>query len=88
MKIKTNLALLCTAVCAVMLAFSQNAGALTVPMPPSINLTIGDEHEIGFVEFGIPSGDQDRLNYVNHLITMGLSTQDDFSRTAFHPLRQ
>ena len=35
MKIKTNLALLCTAVCAVMLAFSQNAGALTVPCPTS-----------------------------------------------------
>jgi hypothetical protein len=83
MKIKTNLALLCTAVCAVMLSFSQNAGALTIPMPPSINLTIGDEHELGFVEFGIPSGDQDRLNYVNHLITMGLNTQDDFSGQHF-----
>ena len=68
-----KLALLCTAVCATMLAFSNNAGALT----------IGDDHEIGFVEFGIPSGDQDRLNYVNHLITMGLNTQDDFSGQHF-----
>jgi hypothetical protein len=60
-----------------MLAFSQNASALRIPMPPTINLTIGDTHELGFVEFGIPSGDADRLNYVNHLIGMGLGTQDD-----------
>ena len=33
-----KLALLCTAVCATMLAFSNNAAALT----------IGDEHELGF----------------------------------------
>ena len=64
----TKLALLCTAVCAAMFAFSSNANALT----------IGDDHEIGFVEFGIPSGDQDRLNYVNHLIGMALGSQDDF----------
>ena len=63
----SKLALLCTAVCATMLAFSNNANALT----------IGDEHELGFVEFGIPSGDQDRLNYVNHLVGMALGTQDD-----------
>jgi hypothetical protein len=76
--IQTNkFALLFAAVCAVMLAFSQNASALPVPMPASINLTIGDEHELGFVEFGIPSGDQDRLNYVNHLIGMALGSQDD-----------
>ena len=56
-----------------MLAFSNNAAALT----------IGDDHELGFVEFGIPSGDQDRLDYVNHLITMGLNTQDDFSGQHF-----
>src|SRR6266542_2529241 len=63
-------ALLSAAVCAVMLAFSQNASALPIPMPATINLTIGDGHELGFVEFGIPSGDSDRLNYVNHLIGM------------------
>ena len=64
---KTKLAMLCTAFCAAMFAFSGNANALT----------IGDDHEIGFVEFGIPSGDQDRLNYVNHLIGMALGTEDD-----------
>src|SRR3982750_491310 len=71
MKMKLNptskLALLCTAVCATILAFSPNTKALT----------IGDEHELGFVEFGIPSGDSDRLNYVNHLIGMALGSEDD-----------
>jgi len=62
----SKLALLCTAVCATMLAFTPNTKALT----------IGDEHELGFVEFGIPSGDQDRTDYVNHLIGMALGTTD------------
>jgi hypothetical protein len=62
----TKLAMLCAAFCAALFAFNQNAHALT----------IGDEHELGFVDFGIPSGDQDRTNYVNHLIGMGLGTTD------------
>jgi hypothetical protein len=61
-----KLALLCTAVCATMLAFSNNASALT----------IGDDHELGFVEFGIPSSEQDRVNYTNHLIGMALGTTE------------
>jgi|SRR6516164_804762 hypothetical protein len=40
-------------------------------------LSIGDPHELGFVNFGIPSGDADRLNYVNHLIAMALGTTDN-----------
>lgn len=56
-----------------MFAFNYNANALT----------IGDEHELGFVEFGIPSGDSDRLNYVNHLIGMALGSQDDFAGQHF-----
>ena len=40
-------------------------------------LVIGDSHELGFVNYGIPSGDQDRENYVNHLIDMALGSQDD-----------
>jgi hypothetical protein len=63
---KSKVAMLCTAVCAAALAFSHNARALT----------IGDQHELGFVEFGIPSGDADRLVYVNHLIGMALGTTD------------
>src|SRR6059058_5771935 len=59
-------ALLCTVVLGAMLAFSNSAKALT----------IGDAHELGFVNFGIPSGDADRLTYVNHLIGMALGTSD------------
>jgi hypothetical protein len=59
---KTNLipkfALLCTAVCAAMFAFSPNAKALT----------IGDNQTLGYVFFGIPSGESDRLTYVNDLV--------------------
>ena len=46
-------------------------------------LDIEDAHELGFVNFGIPSGDQDRENYVNHLIDMALSSNDTFSGQAF-----
>jgi VPDSG-CTERM motif len=71
MKINTSLtnkiALLSAVFCAAMLAFNPNARALT----------IGDDHELGFVEFGIPSGDADRTAYVNHLIGMALGSQDD-----------
>lgn len=52
-----------------MLAFSTNASAVTV-------LAIGDTHELGFVQYGIPSGDSNRLAYVNHLIGMALGTTD------------
>ncbi len=45
---------------AAMFAFSQNARALS----------IGDTQTIGYVFYGIPSGDQDRTNYVNHLVYM------------------
>src|SRR4030095_9473163 len=69
-----KLALLCTVLAGALLAFSHNARALT----------IGDAHELGFVNFGIPSGDQDRLNYVNHLIGMALNTTDSaFGQTFF-----
>ena len=46
-------------------------------------LVIGDAHELGFVNFGIPSGDQDRENYVNHLIDMALGSSDSFSGQDF-----
>ena len=46
-------------------------------------LDIGDAHELGFVNFGIPSGDQDRENYVNHLIGMALGSSDTFSGQDF-----
>ena len=62
----TKLSLLCTALAGALLAFSPSANALT----------IGDNHELGFVQFGIPSGDSDRLTYVNHLIGMALGSTD------------
>ena len=61
-----KLAVLSAAFCAVMLAFSTNASALT----------IGDNQELGKVFFGIPSGDDARTNYVNHLIGMALGSTD------------
>src|SRR4029077_1842150 len=75
--LSNKLALVSAAVCALMLAFSHTASAIRHPLPPSISLAIGDAHELGFVNFGIPSGDADRLNYVNHLIGMAVGTQDD-----------
>jgi hypothetical protein len=57
-------------------ALHQNANATPHPMPPSVSLTIGDAHELGFVNFVIPSVNSDRLIYVNHLIGMALGSQD------------
>ena len=69
---KEKLAILSAAVCAVMLAFSQNASAYKVPMPPSINLTIGDNHELGQVHPPVPEGDADITQYVNFMIGLAL----------------
>ena len=80
----TKFALLLTAVAAALLTFTPSARALT----------IGDAHELGFVNFGIPSGDSDRLTYVNHLVGMALGTSDKRmdrpirSNNAFSPLPQ
>jgi len=90
-----NLAVLAAAFCTATFAFNHDASATPHALPPSISLTIGDAHELGFVKFGIPSGDADRQAYVNHLIGMALGTQDDalgqhFTRSnhAFSPLPQ
>ena len=60
MKNPIKLAILCTAVCAAMLAFTHNASAT--------DLTIGDTYTLGYVYYGIPSGDLDRQTYVNDLV--------------------
>jgi hypothetical protein len=60
MKNPIKLAILCTAVCAAMLAFTHNANATA--------LTIEDGYTIGEVFFGIPSGDVDRQTYVNDVV--------------------
>jgi hypothetical protein len=62
----TKLALLCTAIAGALLTFSSSARAVT----------IGEGHEFGFVNFGIHSGDGDRLTYVNHLAGMALRSDE------------
>ena len=64
----SKFAVLCTVLAGALLTFSPSARA--------VSLQIGDSHELGFVNYGIPAGDQDRLNYVNHLIGMGLGKSD------------
>jgi hypothetical protein len=88
-------ALVSAAVYALILAFSHNASATPSVFPPSINLTIGDQHELGLVQGNIPNGNGVRRNYVNHLIGMALGTHDqafgnDFFRSnnSFSPLPQ
>jgi hypothetical protein len=55
---------------ALMLAFSQNASAVPHPLPPIINLTIGDTHELGQIEAAVPHGMGDRLNYVKFILAL------------------
>ena len=63
---KNRIPLLFSAVCAVLLTFGVSAKALT----------FGDSRDLGEVHFGIPSGDQDRTDYVNHLIGMTPGNSD------------
>ena len=59
--------------CAAFVGLAPKAGAV-----PQIvtDLFIGDTHELGFVNFGIPSGDADRTTYTNHLVGMALGGHD------------
>jgi hypothetical protein len=57
-----KLAMLSAAFCAVTLAFSHNASALT----------IGDSQELGFVDPGLPAGDANRTLFVNTMIGLAL----------------
>src|SRR5215468_10268803 len=43
----------------------------------ALDLNFGDGLDLGQVLFGIPSGDQDRTDYVNHLIGLALGTTGD-----------
>jgi len=81
--------------CAVMLASASEAEAKRIAVPPSINLTIGDGHELGVVEGNVPPGEGVRRNFVNHLIAMALGANDqafgrNFSRSnnSFSPLSE
>ena len=37
-------------------------------------LVIHDDHDLGYIEYGIPSGDAERAAYVNYLIDMSLNS--------------
>jgi hypothetical protein len=69
-----KIALLAAAVCAATLAFSHNASALT----------FGDANDLGQVIAGIPSGDDARTGYVNHLIDMAPGDSDVALGQTFH----
>ena len=75
---KTNLspyrkiALLVAVTCAMVLASSHEAKANRFPIPPSVLLSIGDQHELGKVVHGIPEGDQFITQYVNAMIALPL----------------
>jgi hypothetical protein len=66
-----KLALLSAAFCALMLAFSHNASAVT-------NLTAGDVHALGGATLGapIPISDADKTDLINHLIGQARNTQE------------
>ena len=85
---KINKLILGIALRGALFAFTQKAGALT----------IGDSHELGFINYGIPTGDANQTAYVNYLKSMVVGTTEfgvvvtgfsqDFTRSAnvFSPL--
>ena len=79
-------ALLTAAFCTALFAFSHNASAVRHPLPPVVSLIFGHANDLGQVLFGIPSGDADRLAYVNHLIDMAPDTSNSFSGQTFSSL--
>ena len=58
--------------CAVILASVSDARANRIPLPPTINLAIGDQHELGQVIPPTPEGDADITQYVNFMIGLSL----------------
>jgi len=58
--------------CAVMLASGSEAKANRISVPPSINLMIGDGHELGRAIPPVPEGDADITQYVNFMIGLSL----------------
>ena len=55
-----------------MFSFGSNANANRIPVPPNINLSIGDQHELGQVQPATPQGDADITQYVNFMIGLSL----------------
>ena len=79
--IPTNkLALLCAAFCAAMLAFSHNANALPVPMPPSPTLGFfPDPHVVGTISPGAPADPADVASYINFMTALIPGTSGTFA---------
>ena len=62
--------------CALILASAKDAKAYPNPLPPSINLTVGIQHELGRVQPATPAGDADITQYVNFMIGLSPSGSD------------
>ena len=67
-----KLALLCTAVCAAMLAFSHNASA-------DASLTFTDTHVVGTISPGAPADPADVATYINFMIGLAPGGSGTFS---------
>lgn len=72
---KTNIvppkvALLFGAVCAVMLAFAQNASANRRPLPADVALTFDDSHVVGTVTPATPASPASVADYINFMISL------------------
>ena len=58
--------------CAVILASASDASASRHALPPVINLTIGDAHELGFVDRSLPTTITSATLFVNTMIGLAL----------------
>jgi hypothetical protein len=58
--------------CAIVLASAKEANANRISLPPSINLAVGDQHELGQASLAVPEGDADITQYVNFMIGLSL----------------
>jgi len=58
--------------CTIILAPAKDANANRIPLPPSINLAVGDQHELGQASPAVPEGDADITQYVNFMIGLSL----------------
>jgi hypothetical protein len=73
-----KVALLSAAVCAVMLAFAQNASATPHALPPDITLAFNDSHVVGTVTPATPANPADVAGYINFMIGLTPGTSGTF----------
>jgi VPDSG-CTERM exosortase interaction domain len=67
-----KLAIISTALCALMLAFSNNATAVT-------NLVLFDSHELGSINPGVPPDAAEVQGWINELRVMSLNSTESFT---------